>query len=283
MPWQMTPTMAAERPTEREPPPCPPIDLIISNVVAVCSVRCHLDLHSVCMKTVNVIYHRDRNVAVMKLRSPRVTCRVWSSGKITCTGADCEEDAKKGCRRVARILSKLGYKVRFSSFRVVNILAAGIFPFAVRLIKLAKERAKDVYYEPEIHPGAALRFRDLKVNARVFSTGSVTVTAPKIPLLQEGVLRAYKMVYDFRNEEEDKNVDIPGRTLRSTMSLMPLLSQFQVRHTKAIPKGPFHSRYKQLIHREQMLSQAFNQVRTTQRADDYLLSDVYDSDSDFSD
>ena len=49
-------------------------------------------------------------------------------------------------------------------------------------------------YEPEIHPGAALRFSDLKANIRVFSTGSVTVTAPKTHLLQEGVLRAYKMV-----------------------------------------------------------------------------------------
>ena len=43
---------------------------------------------------------------------------------------------------MARLLSKLGFKVRFTGFRVVNMLAAGIFPFAVRVIKLAKERPK---------------------------------------------------------------------------------------------------------------------------------------------
>ena len=60
------------------------------------AVRCHLDLHSICQQTVNVVFKRDRNVLIMKLRTPRVTCRMWSSGKISCTGAPSEEDAKRG-------------------------------------------------------------------------------------------------------------------------------------------------------------------------------------------
>jgi len=262
----------------------PPIDIIVSNVVAVCSVRCHLDLHSITMKCANVIFRRDRNVIIMKFRSPLVTCRVWSSGKITSTGAACEEDAKKGCRRVARILSRLGYKVRFRRFRVVNILASCVFPFAIKLIQFAKDHAKDAEYEPEIHPGVSLRFKELKVNMRVFSTGSVTVTAPKVKLIEEGVLKAFKMVYEYRNDEEDKGGLVPSMNLRRAMSIVPLLSQVRMRsYAKAVPMGPYHSRYKQGIHRECMLNEAIKQVRTVEQNHDFLFGDVYDSDSDFSD
>ena len=49
-------------------------------------------------------------------------------------------------------------------------------------------------YEPELHPGAVLRFDDVKGNLRVFSTGSVTVTAPTVSGIHESVTRAYQMV-----------------------------------------------------------------------------------------
>ena len=58
---------------------------------------------------------------------------------------------------------------------------------------------QDVEYEPEIHPGAAVKFPDLKVNMRIFSTGSITITAPKIPNIEESVLRAFRMVIHFRS------------------------------------------------------------------------------------
>lgn len=262
----------------------PPIDLIVNNVVAVFSVRCHLDLHSITMKSGNVIFRRDKNVVTMKLRSPRVTCRIWSSGKITSTGAASEEDAKLGCRRVARKLSKLGYKVRFCRFRVVNILASCVLPFAIKLIQFAKDHAQVAVYEPELHPGVALCFKELKVNMRVFSTGSITVTAPKVNLIEEGVLKVFKMVYEYRNDEEEKAGRVPINNLRRNMSIgLPLLSQVRLRYAKVVPKGPYHSRYKQRIHRECMFNASIQEVRTVEQDDDYLLGDVYDSDSDFSD
>jgi len=254
----------------------------INNVVAVFSVRCHLDLKDVAMRCVNVVYRGDKCVVVMKLRNPWVTCRIWSSGKITCTGAPCEEEAKMGCRRVARILSKLGYNVRFSNYRIVNILATCILPYAIKLVKFTEEN-KEVNYEPELHPGASLRFPDLKVNMRVFSTGSITITAPKVPSIQEGILRAYKMVYKYRNDEEEKTDFEHNKTFKRAMSIVPLLSQSSLKYRKAIPKGPFHSRHKQQVHREHFIEQALHQVRTGIQADDFMLHDIYDSDSDFSD
>lgn len=69
----------------------------------------------------------------MKFRNPRVTASIWSSGKITMTGATTEADAKVGARRCARTLQKMGYSVKFLNYRVVNVLATCTMPFAIKI------------------------------------------------------------------------------------------------------------------------------------------------------
>uniref|UniRef100_A0A3B3XEI9 TATA box-binding protein-like 1 n=1 Tax=Poecilia mexicana TaxID=48701 RepID=A0A3B3XEI9_9TELE len=94
--------------------------------------------------------------------------------KINCTGF--EEEAKLGARRLARCLQKLGFKVRFSAFRVVNVLAVCSMPFAVHLVDFTKNNRPIASYEPELHPAATYRIKNLKATVQVFSTGSLTVT-----------------------------------------------------------------------------------------------------------
>lgn len=74
----------------------------------------------------------------MKLRRPHTTASIWSSGKITCTGATSEVEAKIAARRFARALQKLGFKVRFNNFRVVNVLGTCSMPFAVKIISFSQ-------------------------------------------------------------------------------------------------------------------------------------------------
>ena len=63
-----------------------------------------------------------RQMVTMKLRRPYTTASMWSSGKITCTGANSEDQAKVAARRYTRLLQKLGFNVKFRNFRVVNVL-----------------------------------------------------------------------------------------------------------------------------------------------------------------
>lgn len=69
----------------------------------------------------------------MKLRRPYTTASIWSSGKVTCTGATSEIQAKIAARRFARSLQKLGFKVRFNNYRVVNVLGTCCMPFAIKI------------------------------------------------------------------------------------------------------------------------------------------------------
>ncbi|RMC12970.1 hypothetical protein DUI87_10499 [Hirundo rustica rustica] len=75
---------------------------------------------------------------LMKLRKPRITATIWSSGKVICTGATSEEEAKFGARRLARSLQKLGFQVIFTDFKVVNVLAVCNMPFEIRLPEFTK-------------------------------------------------------------------------------------------------------------------------------------------------
>lgn len=79
----------AEVPENEEPEP--EIDIVISNVVCAFSVRCQLTLKDIALNGANVEYKRENGMVTMKLRKPYTTASIWSSGKITCTGATSED------------------------------------------------------------------------------------------------------------------------------------------------------------------------------------------------
>lgn len=82
-------------------------------------------------------------MVTMKLRNPYTTASVWSSGKITCTGATSEDTAKKAARRFARAIQKLGFNTRFNNFRVVNVLGTCCMPFGIKINSFSAKYPKD--------------------------------------------------------------------------------------------------------------------------------------------
>ncbi|MGH0151068.1 UNVERIFIED_CONTAM: hypothetical protein FKN15_057436 [Acipenser sinensis] len=75
------------------------------------------------------------------------------------------------------------YKVKFTEFKVVNVLAVCTMPFEIRLPKFTKSNRPLASYEPELHPAALYRIKDIKATLQVFSTGSITVTDQETSLL----------------------------------------------------------------------------------------------------
>ncbi|XP_061425440.1 TATA box-binding protein-like 1 [Lethenteron reissneri] len=170
------------------------LDILITNVVCVFRTRCHLDLRHIALEGANVMYKRDEGKVLMKLRRPRITSTIWSSGKVICTGATSEEDAKIGARRCARCLQKLGFKVRFCAFKVVNVLAVCSMPFEIRLVDFTKTHRPIASYEPELHPAATYKIKSLSATLQIFSTGSITLTAPNVSLIAQAIEQIYPLV-----------------------------------------------------------------------------------------
>lgn len=132
--------MVAEPPAPiEEEEETPEIDIMINNVVCSFSVKCHLNLRQIALNGVNVEFRRENGMVTMKLRRPYTTASIWSSGRVTCTGATSEDQAKIAARRYARALQKLGFQVRFRNFRVVNVLGTCRMPFGIRIISFSKK------------------------------------------------------------------------------------------------------------------------------------------------
>ncbi len=175
----------------------PEIDILINNVVCSFSLGCHLNLRHIALNAHNVEYRRESGVVTMKLRKPQITASLWSSGKITCTGATSADDAKSGARRVARIIQKLGFDVKFRKMRIVNVLGSCSMPFEIKITAFS-QRYREAEYEPELHPGVTYKVKNPKATLKIFSTGSITVTAPSVENVQLAIEHIYPLVFDFR-------------------------------------------------------------------------------------
>jgi transcription initiation factor TFIID TATA-box-binding protein len=78
---------------------------ICSNVVCTFNTHTELDLKKIANHTRNAEYNPGRFPAcMMRLRDPRCTAMIFSSGKITITGTKTENDALLAGNKVVKIL-----------------------------------------------------------------------------------------------------------------------------------------------------------------------------------
>lgn len=76
------------------------------------NLNCKLDLKKIALHARNAEYNPKRFAAViMRIREPRTTALIFSSGKMVCTGAKSEDDSRLAARKYARIIQKLGFSV----------------------------------------------------------------------------------------------------------------------------------------------------------------------------
>ena len=137
-------------------------------------------------------------------RHPYTTASIWSSGKITCTGANSEEQARVSARKFSRILQKLDEKykdIRIKNWRIVNVLGTCTLPFAIKITPFS-QAYKEASYEPELHPGVTYKIKYPKATLKIFSTGSITVTAPSVANVQSAIEHIYPKVFDFQKKKE---------------------------------------------------------------------------------
>lgn len=174
------------------------LEIYINNVVCSYSTKCHLNLRKIATEGMHVEYKRENGMVNMRLRKPHTTATIWSSGKITCAGAKSESDAYKAARRYSRILQKMQFRVRLTNYRVVNVLATCTVPFCIDIIRIANKFQKECSYEPELHPGATFKLKDLRTTLKLFTTGSITLTSPSVQIAQQAINHIYPILYEYR-------------------------------------------------------------------------------------
>lgn len=154
----------------------------IQNVVATTNLGVQLDLKRIALRARNAEYNPKRFAAViMRIRDPKTTALIFSSGKIVVTGAKSERESQRASRKYAKIVYKLGYdKARFTEFTVQNIVASCDVYFPVRLEGLAHAHNSFCSYEPELFPGLIYRMLKPKIVLLIFVSGKVVLTGAKV-------------------------------------------------------------------------------------------------------
>ncbi|KII64876.1 TATA-box-binding protein [Thelohanellus kitauei] len=152
----------------------------IQNIVATINMGCQVDLRTVALSARNAEYNPKRFAAViMRIRNPRTTALVFSSGKLVLTGARTEEEARIAARKHARIIQKLGFPAFFCDFKIQNIVASCDVMFPIRLEGIHSEHTNFSSYEPELFPGLVYRLVSPKVVVLVFVSGKIVFTGAK--------------------------------------------------------------------------------------------------------
>ncbi|XP_060849005.1 uncharacterized protein LOC132928393 [Rhopalosiphum padi] len=172
----------------------------VQNIVCGANMGCPLDLVRIVMWTSNSEYNPQRfNGLIMRLRTPNVTSLLFPSGKMIMQGAKDDRTGNLGCRKVAKILERLGHNVQFCDYTVHNIVCTWDVGFPIMLEELNTAHSQFTSFEPEVFP--ALIYRMVKPRAvfLMFVNGKVVLTGLKTKAdIKESVFLMQDVLNNFR-------------------------------------------------------------------------------------
>jgi len=184
----------------------------IENIVSTANFGCHLNLREIALQAKNAEYNPRRfSAVIMKIKEPKTTALIFSSGRIVCLGAKTEEDSKKACKKFGKIIKSLGYPAIFKEFKIENIVGSLDIKFNISLNKLYFHIVKNfnsglrryVVYEPEVFPGLIYRMVDPKIVLLIFNSGKMVLTGGKDRNdIYEGFRKIYPVLNIFKIERK---------------------------------------------------------------------------------
>ncbi|XP_054154033.1 TATA-box-binding protein-like [Oppia nitens] len=174
----------------------------LQNIVSTVNLGCRLDLKKIALHARNAEYNPKRFAAViMRIREPRTTALIFSSGKMVCTGAKSEEQSRLAARKYARIVQKLGFDAKFSDFKIQNMVGSCDVKFPIRLEGLVLTHSQFSSYEPELFPGLIYRMVKPRIVLLIFVSGKVVLTGAKVRTeIYEAFDNIYPILKGFRKQ-----------------------------------------------------------------------------------
>jgi len=149
----------------------------IQNVVASATLNQKFDLKAIVKGNPTVEYHpKTFPGLVFRLKRPKTVILIFNSGKMVCTGAKSEKEAKRAVKKTVRELRKTGIIIPGKpEIKIVNIVASANLLGKIELEESAYILRKTMY-EPEQFPGLIYRMNEPKVVILLFASGKVVCT-----------------------------------------------------------------------------------------------------------
>jgi transcription initiation factor TFIID TATA-box-binding protein len=185
----------------------PPI-VKIENIVASATVKHRIALNSVVKAFPDAEYRPGRFPGlVFRLKKPRTSTLIFSSGKMICTGGRSEKEAERALRKLVKVLKEGGILIMGKpEINIVNVVATVNLGGSVDLLELYEsERGMrgSIVYEPEQFPGLIYRMEGPRTVFLIFSSGKLVCTGAR---REEDVHQA---VIKLHQQLDEKNLIHP--------------------------------------------------------------------------
>ncbi|NPD88387.1 MAG: TATA-box-binding protein [Asgard group archaeon] len=184
----------------------PKIDygIVIQNVVASINLFTTIDLVTAYQTLIDdddlfVSYNPETFPGlILKIKKPKISSLVFSSGKLVLTGAKSTQMVHEGVQQMIKILRTVGTKITEEPEIIVqNIVASGHFNHRTINLELAALWLEHSMYEPEQFPGLIYRLAEPKTVLLLFQSGNLVCTGAKT---EEQVRQAVENTYNTLDE-----------------------------------------------------------------------------------
>ena len=159
-------------------------DIKVVNIVVSTSLEHDIPLEKMAATLSNTEYNPEQFPGlVIRIKDPKTSALIFSSGKVVCTGARTMENVHGSLRKIIKSLEKIGIKIKIKpEVKIQNIVASGSVGMDLNLNILAT-KLSNVEYEPEQFPGLVYKLQPSKTNPQatflLFSNGKIVCTGTK--------------------------------------------------------------------------------------------------------
>ena len=155
-------------------------EIRIVNIVCSASLGQDIPLIKLAETLPNTEYNPEQFPGlVMRIREPKTSALIFSSGKIVSTGARSMAKVKESIKAIIKNLAKIKIKITtFPKVNVQNMVASGSIGIDLNLNSLAME-LENTEYEPEQLPGLDYKLPGTRATFLLFSNGKIVCTGTR--------------------------------------------------------------------------------------------------------
>ena len=152
----------------------------IVNIVVSTSLEHDVPLEKMAATLSNTEYNPEQFPGlVIRIKDPKTSALIFSSGKVVCTGARNIEDVHRSLQKIIESLKKINIEITIKpEITIQNIVASGEIGMDLNLNTLTL-KLENTEYEPEQFPGLVYKLKEAKATFLLFSNGKIVCTGTK--------------------------------------------------------------------------------------------------------
>jgi transcription initiation factor TFIID TATA-box-binding protein len=156
------------------------VHIRVVNIVVSTSLEHDIPLEKMAAVLPNTEYNPEQFPGlVIRIKDPKTSALIFSSGKVVCTGAKTLEKVEESITQIIAALKKINVDITIKPvITVQNIVASGAIGMDLNLNKLAM-KLDNTEYEPEQFPGLVYKLMEAKATFLLFSNGKIVCTGTK--------------------------------------------------------------------------------------------------------